>query len=276
MVAILWIFDTVHTVFVIRSLYAYLITNFGNIAFIPTIEWGIPAGILITSTSDTVVRAFFSYRIFILSQRRILPVIPVFIIALIIWGIGIAFAEKTFTISFFPEMQALAWLLYLALGLVVVGDAYIAGVLCYYLRKSRVGIKRTDSLLNLLMIYTVQTGAITSIFSMGCFIAFAVQPGSYVFLALYFPLSKLYTNALFATLNARSNLRENSTGSVVSTIPTLTDGRASFLPIKQSRSDGSPMGQGVSVQVETTTDRHYEVWPMDERKGRRGSFGHRV
>ncbi|PIL29372.1 hypothetical protein GSI_09423 [Ganoderma sinense ZZ0214-1] len=90
--------------------------------------------------------------------------------------------------------------MYVGLGLLVVTDIYNALVLCYFLYKARTGFNtRTDSVINVLLLYTVNTGLITSVFALACFITYAAMPTNYVFLTLYFPLSKLYFNALLAS-----------------------------------------------------------------------------
>ncbi|KAG2122929.1 hypothetical protein DEU56DRAFT_831120 [Suillus clintonianus] len=49
--------------------------------------------------------------------------------------------------------------------LTVVVDSAIAFTLCLYLRRRRTGMKMTDSVINRLLLYTVNTGAITSLFA---------------------------------------------------------------------------------------------------------------
>jgi hypothetical protein len=90
------------------------------------------------------------------------------------------------------------------------------------------------------MVYTVQTGLLTSIFTLVCLITYAVMPHNFVFLGLLFSESKcthllcsirkrrpslyslqlqltiilysVYTNALLANLNSRDSVRERFTG----------------------------------------------------------------
>jgi len=61
---------------------------------------------------------------------------------------------------------------------------------------------------NTLMVYSVNTCLITCLESVLCLITFAALPKNAVFLGLYCIQSKLITNAVLASLNARSSLRE--------------------------------------------------------------------
>jgi len=132
------------------------------------------------------------------------------------------------------------------------------------------------------MVYTVQTGLLTSVASLGCVIAYAISPNTYIFLAIYFPLSKLYINALLATLNARDTVRGRHSGrsgatgnafsismegmrfnqSVNQTATSDSrfgdgfDDATRIPPRPGSRYNGAAKqgGGGVFVQVDTTTD----------------------
>ncbi|KAK7680559.1 hypothetical protein QCA50_016341 [Cerrena zonata] len=193
---------------VAHTIYWYTITNFTDPTVVVRIPWTIPAGIIVTPLSDTIVRTFFTYRVWIMSRRNIWLTGTIILGVVAMFGIGFGFGIKAFSLPTFEQFAELAWLLYLGLALVVVVDAFIAISLCIYLWQSRTGFSmRTDSLVALLMVYTVNTGLLTSIFSLACFITYAAMPKNYIFLALYFPLSKLYINALLATLNARDSLK---------------------------------------------------------------------
>lgn len=63
------------------------------------------------------------------------------------------------------------WMSYYPLSVYTGTDTIIAASLCYLLYTNRTGYRRTDSLLNTLMLYTVNTGIITSICSLAAIIA---------------------------------------------------------------------------------------------------------
>ncbi|KAM5539780.1 hypothetical protein V8D89_006593 [Ganoderma adspersum] len=203
-VACLLVLDTLHFIFVAATLYWYTVTHFAYPNVIQRIPWSIFGILLITPTSDGVVRCFFTYRIWILSHNNRFVTYPLIGMIITIYGFAIAFGAKFLPLSTYDQIAEISWLMYLSLGALVAADVYIAIVLCYLLYKARTGFNKvTDSLINVLLLYTVNTGLLTSVFALACFITYAAMPDNYIFLSIYLPLSKLYFNALLASLNAR-------------------------------------------------------------------------
>jgi len=213
MVLGLFVTDTAHMIFVSHTIYWYTITNFTNADALRLVPWSIMCGVLADNISDMVIRSFFARSVWHLSRhnRPLAYILSVLVFLTFVDGIG--FGIKGFTVHNFAEFAAISWLMYSGFAIALVCDFLIAGSLCYYLFTSRTGFKGTDSLINILSTYAINTGLVTSIFCALCFITYAAMPDNYIFLAFYFPLSKLYVNALLATLNARGRLREKSAAS---------------------------------------------------------------
>ncbi|KAM5539777.1 hypothetical protein V8D89_006590 [Ganoderma adspersum] len=199
-VACLLILDTLHFIFVADTLYWYLVTNFTDPTVIGRIPWSIFGGLLVTPISDGLVRCFFTYRVWVLSRKNRIITYPLMGMVIVIFAISMAYGINGLSLPTFQQIATISWILYAGLGCLVVGDGYIAMVLCYFLYKGRTGFnKGTDSLINVLLLYTVNTGLLTSVFALACLIAYAAMPRNFVAFALYFPLSKLYFNALLAS-----------------------------------------------------------------------------
>ncbi|KAI0029254.1 hypothetical protein K488DRAFT_88895 [Vararia minispora EC-137] len=98
-----------------------------------------------------------------------------------------------------------------SLGLGAATDIFTAMVLCYYLHTMRTGYRRSDSLINRLIMFSVNTGALTSACSLSVLIVYQLLPTNFVFISLYFILCKLYSNSCLATLNSRSMVNGYST-----------------------------------------------------------------
>uniref|UniRef100_A0A0W0G7A0 DUF6534 domain-containing protein n=1 Tax=Moniliophthora roreri TaxID=221103 RepID=A0A0W0G7A0_MONRR len=113
----------------------------------------------------------------------------------------------------------------LALGTGALTDLITAFTLSYYLRKLRTGYQKSDLLVNKLSLYAINTGALTSVMSLGALIFYDIQPTTFQFLAFYFTLSKLYAISLMCTLNTRKVIcgqgtdRELSTQTADQTLP---------------------------------------------------------
>ncbi|KAK7680565.1 hypothetical protein QCA50_016347 [Cerrena zonata] len=248
----------------------------------------VKGGILLTTpVSDATVRTFFIYRIWILSRKNKLLVYPLTFLALIVFGIGLGkaiflslsrhltarlsisgFGIKGVAYTNFHDFSRLAWLLYFGLGLLFFVDGYVSLSLIILLYFSRRGFSsRTDSIINILILYTINTGLLTSLSTLACLIMYAAMPTNYVFLALYFPLSKLYLNAFLATLNARDALRSAMTSGTPMSIPlSTTAGKSQTRPPLVFKSDPSHLESGVTIEqdVYITSDARSSRHERDE------------
>ncbi|KAM5541168.1 hypothetical protein V8D89_005097 [Ganoderma adspersum] len=84
-------------------------------------------------------------------------------------------------------------------GMSVICDVVIMASLCYYLHSRRTGFRRTDSIINRLIVYAVNRGALTAICQGGEMVTMVVFPGRFMFVPFALVGAKLYCNTLFAT-----------------------------------------------------------------------------
>ncbi|KAF4622251.1 hypothetical protein D9613_009608 [Agrocybe pediades] len=117
------------------------------------------------------------------------------------------FASRSFFLKTYESLNEAAAMLYISLVCAVAADTIIAASLCTLLLKSRTGLKRTDSIITLLMAFSINTGLLTSICAIACLVTYAIWPQRFVFMGIFFALSKLYVNSLLASLNARTAFR---------------------------------------------------------------------
>ncbi|KDQ25247.1 hypothetical protein PLEOSDRAFT_1071839 [Pleurotus ostreatus PC15] len=101
--------------------------------------------------------------------------------------------------EFYPAVST--WL-----GASALADVLITGCLLFTLvRRKRTGMQATDGIINKIMLLTIQTGLITTVFAIADLVlALSVQGRGFNFIP-DFALSKLYTNTLLASLNARTD-----------------------------------------------------------------------
>jgi len=119
------------------------------------------------------------------------------------------FAFKGETTSW-SSIQQYSWGIYTWFAADMIADITIAVSQCRILWKYRSGIryKRTDYVVNTLMVYSVNTCLLTGLESILFVVTFVALPTTWVSIGLYCFQSKLITNAVLASLNARSSLRE--------------------------------------------------------------------
>lgn len=217
LIFMLWILDGLHLAMTTHGMYWYLVTNFMNPSAVEVPAWSLLVQVYVTCLSDFIVRCIFTRRVWLLSNCSKLLVAVIGVASLYVIGSGIAFASRGFLAGSFLLLLRDSWLLYSALGSAVFADVFIAATLCFFLSTRRTGFKSTDNLVNTMMVYSINTGLLTSVCAMACFITYAIWPQDFVFIGIYFTLSKLYLNSLLATLNARTLMREHDHG--ISTNP---------------------------------------------------------
>jgi hypothetical protein len=125
----------------------------------------------------------------------------------------------------------------LALGAGVITDVCIAAALCFYLEKLRTAFARSNVLVNSIQYHAVDTGILTSAFSLTTLLFFCVNPNNFIFMGFYFVLSKFYATSLMAAMNARKSTIANSGSQVRTTgLETGTDSGAIIKIVGQDRS----------------------------------------
>ncbi|KAI3609649.1 hypothetical protein WG66_001290, partial [Moniliophthora roreri] len=140
-------------------------------------------------------------------------------------GLAITYTVRSFGLKKLMYANRLKLIATLALGTGALTDLITAFTLSYYLRKLRTGYQKSDLLVNKLSLYAINTGALTSVMSLGALIFYDIQPTTFQFLAFYFTLSKLYAISLMCTLNTRKVIcgqgtdRELSTQTADQTLP---------------------------------------------------------
>lgn len=214
LVAAIWILDTTHMALTSLSMYHYLITNYANPPALATGHWSLYISVVINMIIALLAHIFFAIRIFRLSSRRLklwlTPLIGVLILAHFCFGVEtvvLLFIKKE--LSRLPEITLIAAMPFALFA--VLSDVVIAAALCILLHGSRTGFRRTNTVVNTLMVYAINRCVLTSVVAVAEVIAFAVSPHSLWFLAIDFVIGKLYANSLLATLNSRQSLRNGST-----------------------------------------------------------------
>ncbi|EMD36458.1 hypothetical protein CERSUDRAFT_84619 [Gelatoporia subvermispora B] len=211
-VAVLWVLNTLHLAFICHAIYSYAVTNFANPLAILHPTWSIMASVEVTGLSDLTVRAMFCRRVWALSNHNWILTSALLLIALLCYATSTVFAVEGLNIGFL-EWPRISWVLYTSFASGVVADLLLTTTLCTLLKRQRNGMIRTDSLLRVLIAYTINTGAITSLCSICCLAIYAnTPPDSFEYFAFYSVLPTLLLNALLGTLNARKTLREDILG----------------------------------------------------------------
>ncbi|KAF9650349.1 hypothetical protein BDM02DRAFT_3185549 [Thelephora ganbajun] len=228
MVFAVWLLDLSHTAMLIASNWAWLITHFGN-ANTDMIPPTVAVSVVITALITIIVHGFFITRVYRLS-RYFLIISPLIVLGLLRVGSACVTCAKMLVYGRFSVfLENVAWVFTLGLTTSSALDILLTGILLYYLRKSKTGFANMDHVIDMLSLYTIQSGLLTTIaivISLG-FVSFRFYVSTslienaeqwigmhdnLVFLALHFMISKLYANSFLATLNARDGIRDRHIG----------------------------------------------------------------
>ncbi|KAJ6566035.1 hypothetical protein B0H19DRAFT_1257325 [Mycena capillaripes] len=157
---------------------------------------------VLTVLVSTPIQLFIGWRIQVVTNSYIFPVI-ICILAIISFGGGIA---TTTIVSLHPDFssfptfhpEVVTWLVSSAAC-----DIILTASLVYSLWTRKTNMPSTDTYINKIIRLTVQTGLITAAGAFLDMLFFLVRPNTTFNFLIDFALSKLYTNALISTLNAR-------------------------------------------------------------------------
>lgn len=208
LVVFLWVLDTFDSCLNGHLLYFYMVSNYLNPLALLTPVWSVIIHVAITSISNFIIRSLFAFRVYRLSRGNIPATAWIMAISMTDLVTGIVISAKAFSVSTYADLDRISSLMYLSFAAGTGSDVSVAICLCYLLHKSRTGFRKTDTIINVLMQYTVNTGLIVAIDAAAGMLTYIFMPHNLIFLGFYLLLSKLYLNSYLASLNAREFLRE--------------------------------------------------------------------
>ncbi|KAH9896921.1 hypothetical protein C8Q73DRAFT_789215 [Cubamyces lactineus] len=265
LIAVLLLIDTLTTIFLAHALYTYVVLDFGAPQETDLITWSFASENFLGIMSAVLYQCYFARRLWIFSHHNKTLVALILFFAVVNAGSGMALTVRAYTLDTWASLATVPSraLLGLFSGSCSVCDALITIGLCYFLQAGRTGSKGTDTLIDRLIIYAIERGLLTTICQIMHMILTVALPGHAFFLPFAMMESKLYANALLATLNVRNALSESEQNTVELTIPdfratssasdTATQSRPEFGHFG-SASRGSFNRSGLGVKTSTASE----------------------
>ncbi|KAI0647740.1 hypothetical protein C8Q79DRAFT_1008154 [Trametes meyenii] len=262
--------DTLHLILCTRTIYwyeeysissgvavtwpsRYLITNFGDADNLDRITWSMALQTDFNGIIGLIVEAFFARRVWKMSRNWIVTGV-ILALAALHFGLGVVFTAQSFILGHFSKFKRLTWVTCIGLGAAAAADIIIAIAMCYYLYKKRTGLKRTDSIVTTLMVYSINTGLTTSVIGTIIVIAFGAMPTNFIWLGFFWIMGKCYVNSFLALLNSRESLRDKVSKAALQ-LNNVGNNRSfqNSFTVSGQQPKHSPLS-GVAVQVETVTE----------------------
>ncbi|KAL4081991.1 hypothetical protein V8B97DRAFT_144516 [Scleroderma yunnanense] len=225
LVLAVFISDTIHQALITHSAYIYLVE------------------VLFNAITAFLVQCFLTMRVYRLSNKNIIATLTVMTVVLAEFIMSLIYVSKAINFETFVQLAQLKALSSAINATTAASDVMIAGCLCYLLQKSRTGFRR-------LIIFSVNTGLLTSILAISSLITISVWPNAFIYISFYFCLGRMYCNSLLATLNARRIIRGDSTDDDVSmSLQGVKKTTQSVIGTSQR-----PLPNNISIKIDTTQE----------------------
>ncbi|EIW57759.1 uncharacterized protein TRAVEDRAFT_48789 [Trametes versicolor FP-101664 SS1] len=208
--------ETFHTVACAHVCYFYLVTSYPNPKALSLGVWSIDIAVGLTGMIVVLSQSFFARRVYLVGPSFRFLVLVAVVLLVGELGFFVAATTEAFVIPELFRFQRVTWLISTGTVMAVVADGLLTSVLVTVLRRSNTGMKRTDTIVDLLILYTVSTGLLTSVVDFSSFIFSLVSTNTLIYSAFGIVATKLYANSLLAALNSRKYLAERAAADIFS------------------------------------------------------------
>ncbi|KAL4075733.1 hypothetical protein J3A83DRAFT_2027255 [Scleroderma citrinum] len=250
LVLAVFISDTIHQALITHSAYIYLVKDIGAPAELGNVVWSLIVEVLFNAITAFLVQCFLTMRVYRLSNKNIIATLTVMTVVLAEFIMSLIYVSKAINFETFVQLAQLKALSSAINATTAASDVMIAGCLCYLLQKSRTGFRRSDTMITRLIIFSVNTGLLTSILAISSLITISVWPNAFIYISFYFCLGRMYCNSLLATLNARRIIRGDSTDDDVSmSLQGVKKTTQSVIGTSQR-----PLPNNISIKIDTTQE----------------------
>jgi len=263
LVVTLWVLEAVHQAFVGHVAWFYVVGHFGSLLVLlkPPV-WTLSIQTVLGALVGVIVKMCFAMRVWKFSRGNYVVTGIIMGMALAQFATAVVYTVRSFGLNM-AQANQIANLGTIALTLGAAMDVVTAASLSYFLHKMRTGYRKSDTLINRLIIYSVNTGLLTSVFSAAVLVSYNMMPDNLIFIAFYFVLCKLYANSCLALLNTRRFVHGKGTDREEATIPTFVM-VAHTLPGPGPRSQFVPREREVQFE-EDTEEQKVSVAPDSDK-----------
>ncbi|KIM37605.1 hypothetical protein M413DRAFT_448401 [Hebeloma cylindrosporum] len=239
-------FDAIHLAMISHSVYHYVVSNFHRPDRLQYLVWTVLMEALFTGVNAGIVQTFYTFRIYRLSKRNFWLTGGILFLILATTGCGTAWVILSMQLETYRQLLEISPLTITINALSTTVDITIAASLCFLLHRARTGFKRSDTIINQLIVFVVNTGVLTTACAISSLICLIASPNSLIYATFYFCIGRLYTNSFLATLNARRSFSSNVDDSnhMMMSVPTSV--------ISPHGTTNSKL-QNIAIRIDTST-----------------------
>ncbi|EIW64951.1 uncharacterized protein TRAVEDRAFT_42357 [Trametes versicolor FP-101664 SS1] len=190
--------------------YYHLVTHYLDpLVFLKKAVWTSTIIPTLGPVNYVVSESFFARRVYMLGRYH--RIIAIFAMTLIVASVGF-FIPMTVQAATTTTAQAQStfggWQPTVGSALLVAGDLQLSGVLVYYLYKNRTGVRRTNSMVDILIAYTVSSGSLICALNIVSLILAVHDPHNALFVPASMVVQAAYTSSFLVALNTRQLARD--------------------------------------------------------------------
>ncbi|KAI0028535.1 hypothetical protein K488DRAFT_89637 [Vararia minispora EC-137] len=163
LVGLVLITDTVHQMLITHSVYDYAVIHYNVPSYLDHLAWSVVVEVFFNGATAVLVQGFFVVRIFYMSRKNWMLSAAVSVFVLAQFVAHLAYVGRGMQLNTFEELREIKILSISINLLTAITDVFITVTMCILLQKSRTGFKVTDTLITRLIIFTVNTGLLTSL-----------------------------------------------------------------------------------------------------------------
>ncbi|KAJ7851104.1 hypothetical protein B0H13DRAFT_2086311 [Mycena leptocephala] len=224
LVAFVCVCETAHALCVGHTLYVYTISHYAHPErLVGPLPVSLKTSVLLAGVIVVCVQGFFSFRIYAFSGK-LHACIPIWVMVFLrLLGSIIVFvtALRMPSLPHF-EMQW-EWLLTAVWSVGTTNDLIIATTLVVLLRNQHTDVhQRTAALVEKLILWSIETGILTSAYSITTLACFLTMKENFIWLAFFVVGARVFSSSLLASLNSRATLRAMDEVTVSVSLPSLT------------------------------------------------------
>ncbi|OSD05877.1 hypothetical protein PYCCODRAFT_1464583 [Trametes coccinea BRFM310] len=233
------VFQMITTAMVMHTCYYYLVTYYFNPAVFTKkdILWTAALVPVFGSIGNLICESFFVRRVYMMGRQYRLIALSGLTMILVSCGFYIVKTVEAFTLHIVANaLVASGWIPTAAAALLLAGDIQLTAILVYVLHKGRSGIKRTDSMVDLLIMYAISSGSLICVLNIVSLVLSVVFPHYTFFSAATLVAQTVYSNSFVVALNTRQLVRargELDDTNIVTGVVLGEDGRGDEGAVKQ-------------------------------------------
>ncbi|EIN08530.1 hypothetical protein PUNSTDRAFT_114021 [Punctularia strigosozonata HHB-11173 SS5] len=239
--------DLVHTALLLATAFRYTITFYGQPDTVSIATTTLNGAMCLTGIMAFIVQVFFSRRLWLLRRNHVLTGIA-YALSLTRFILSIVTAVDSFRVPNFQLFERkYNWTETSTLAIGACVDVFIAVSTCVTLLANRTGVRSTDKIMDQVAAYIMGTGLLTSLVAVIDLICF-VTMDNLIWLAIFFILTKLFSNSLLASLNLRRHLRNQLSPDAL-------------VPFHSSQQHARGRNEAITIRkdIQTVTDRGVEL-----------------